>query len=983
MRRRRSSLSNSISSFFSAALGNIKKAARTVALFFAACIAWAAGLFRRKEKHTEWEEPVSDDTQVFDSTDIAYRSKGAAKPEQKKKQSEMPRISREHLSGEGKEHINMFAARYHRPNFIVGIILTAFKLVLICVFIIGAAGFGTIIGIAKAYMDTTPKLNTAQIENQAETSYIYDKYEKLITTYTGTENRDWAPINEIPQRLQDAVVSIEDVRFYIHTGVDIKRLLGAFINNLMNSSVQGGSTITQQLIKNHLLSPERTYKRKIQEAYLAMQLETKYSKPQILEAYLNTIPLGGSNYGVKAAAMDYFGKELNDLTLRECAMLAGITQYPYLYDPRRSYYVTGNAEKLNERTDLVLRNMYMAGYITKEEYDAAKGDTVHVREKSSVNQMYEMPYFVEYAVYDVITHMLKQRHMQDTDQNRALLDQELRTNGYKVYTTVDPAIQKTVEETLAGWDGYPKLKDDGDSATHYQNKDGTVTSVIQPQAAAVVLDQHTGNLVAVVGGRETPKAKRTLNRVYQTTMPIGSSIKPIAVYAPAIDKGYSDGTIIPNIDLPINGWDSKNGYPGGGSKYYGPVTLRTGLVQSLNSATAYTLMNLVGLEDSAYYLLQMGVNPSHISKTGSGLALGTSGITPIEMAGAYATIANSGVYLEPLSFTRVEDKDGNVILDADEIRDQRQVFKESTAWLVTSMLTNAVQSGTGNEAQIPGMTVGGKTGTNQNVKGIFFAGITPYYTSTLWIGHDEYKSLSSKVYASEYAAPLWQSYMSKILQGQPDKPIIEKTAEEAGLAKYSICSVSGMLATPACEQDPGGRKPVEAYFAPGTEPTEECNVHQIAAVCSDSGKLATSYCPESSRSNKCLVFLEPNSVYWQLSAEKLAKYIPGAIKAPEGGYVPGSGETCDLHTESWYNEQNNLSNAIGAANAQINVSGGVLADSTLTMTMEDRSRLSSKIDELKNLIAVPGATSGAVEQKTAELKALTDQLLAIYRPAMP
>jgi penicillin-binding protein 1A len=348
---RHSRVSNKKTNIFASVWAHIRKAARAVALFFTACAAWFIGLFRHKDERSDWDEPISDDTQVFDSIGAPYRTKGTyKKSEHEKKQTEMPRISREHLSGEGKEHINMFTTRRHEPNFLVGIILTSFKLVLVGIFVIGAAGFGTLIGVAKAYMDTTPKLNTAQIENQSETSYIYDREGKLITTYTGTENRDWASINEIPQQLQDAVVSIEDVRFFIHSGVDIKRLLGAFINNLMNSSVQGGSTITQQLIKNNLLSPERTYKRKIQEAYLAMQLETKYSKLQILEAYLNTIPLGASNYGVKAAAMDYFGKDLKDLSLRECAMLAGITQYPYLYNPRRCYYVVKDSSIINERT---------------------------------------------------------------------------------------------------------------------------------------------------------------------------------------------------------------------------------------------------------------------------------------------------------------------------------------------------------------------------------------------------------------------------------------------------------------------------------------------------------------------------------------------------------------------------------------------------------------------------------------------------------
>ena len=381
-------------------------------------------------------------------------------------------------------------------------------------------------------------------------------------------------------------------------------------------------------------------------------------------------------------------------------MLAGITQYPYKYNPRRCYYQTDDEDAvndLNDRTDNVLYQMYKAGFITQEDYEAAKADDVTVIEESTVNEMYEMPYFVEYAVYDVITHMLDMRDLQDTDTNRAIIENEIRTGGYKIYTTVDRDIQLTLEQSLAEWDGYPELDDPSESVIRYENSDGTVTEIIQPQAAAVILDQKTGQIKAIVGGRETPTAKKTLNRAYQTSMPVGSSIKPIAVYAPAIDMGASDGTIVPNLPLAIEGWDTEDGYPSGGSKYYGPVTLRTGLVKSLNSATAYTLLNLVGIENSYNYLIDLGIDPKHIQKTGSGLALGTSGITPIEMAGAYATIANGGVYLEPLSFIRVEDSEGNIIMSADDVdgvegvRQERKVFDESTAWLVTDMLVNAVR----------------------------------------------------------------------------------------------------------------------------------------------------------------------------------------------------------------------------------------------------------------------------------------------------
>ncbi len=979
------------------ALGGIKSAA-----------AFLSGLFKRKktEKITDetYEILETDNAQTKEFGAISGEDKAGArkipfslkKSKQKAAKQEktriLPHISKEHLSGEGKEHINMFKPKQRNSSFVIGIALTSFKLLLIVIFMMGAAGIGTLVGVAKAYMETTPMLDTGKIEDQHESSYIYDGNDELITTYTGVENRDWATIEEIPERLQKAIIAIEDVRFEHHTGVDVKRLIGVVINKLVNSSSEGGSTITQQLIKNRLLTFEVTYKRKIQEAYLAMQLEQEYSKLQILEAYMNTIHLGGSNYGVKAAAMDYFGKDLDDLTLRESAMLAGITQYPYLYNPRRAYYDAEDPEPVNERTDEVLLKMYKAGFITKQEYEVALKDTVHIIEESKVLEMYDMPYFVEYAIHDVITHLLKQRNMQDTDQNRALLDKEIRTNGYHIYTTVDRDIQNKVQQSLEEWDKYPALEDEHNSVIRYESNNN-VTEIIQPQAAAVIVEQSTGELKAVVGGRTTPEAKKTLNRAYQTTMPVGSSIKPIAVYAPAIDKGYSDGTIVPNLPVPIDGWDSERGYPLGGRSKYGPVSLRTALVNSLNSATAYTLLELVGLQDSKNYLLNMGVNPAHIQETGAGLALGTSGITPIEMAGAYATIANSGIYLEPLSFRYVEDKDGNVILSADDIREQRQVFKESTAWLVTDMLVEAVDEGTGDEAQIEGMTIGGKTGTNQDATGVFFAGISPYYTATVWIGHDKYKPLEEGVYASEYSAPLWQYFMSKVLEGMPDKPIIDADPEGLGLVKKRVCTVSGMLATSACNDDPGGYTPMNAWFLIGTEPTESCDVHQTHIICQQSGKIATQYCPDTDGNllPQTLLFIDNDSVYWKLTEAQRAEYLPGMYHALQGydvtDLIPSMPEYfdyyCDLHSEIWFTEQSAKLAAIEAANSQIAASKIVLADSTLTIPYADKQQLNAKISELETLIADELSTSGAIEQKTAELKSMTDTLVALYTPPAP
>ncbi len=945
---------------------------------------------------------ASEHTQVFDSANSKQSSKtnllsrlarrSARKPHKDNNLHTVPHISAEHLTGEGKEPINMFSSRRSRGGLFLGITLSSVKLILLAFFMLGAAGLGAIVGIAKGYMETTPKLDTGKIEKHAETSYIYDCDGKLITAYAGVENRDIASIDEIPETLQNAFIAIEDVRFKYHSGVDLKRLVGVFISNLTNSNIQGGSTITQQLIKNKLLSFERTYKRKIQEAYLSMQLEQAYTKEEILEAYLNTIHLGGSNYGVKAAAMDYFGKSLSALTVRECAMLAGITQYPYQYNPRRCYYVSMQPELINDRTDEVLKKMYTAGFISLEQYNYALNDAVSVIEESQVSQMYEMPYFVEYAIYDVITHLLKQRNLQDTKQNRSQIENELRTNGYKIYTTVDPKIQKTVEQSLSNWSKYPRLANSADSVIRDESS-GVVTEIIQPQAAAVVVEQSTGELKAVVGGRTTPTAKKTLNRAYQNKMPVGSSIKPIAVYAPAIDKGFSDGTVIPNLPLPIEGWkldNGKIGYPAGGASSYGPVTLRSGVVNSLNSASAYLLMNHVLIKDSYNYLVQMGINPVDINQTGSGLALGSSGITPIELAGAYATIANSGIYLEPLSFRYVEDKYGNKILNADDIRENRRVFKESTAWIVTDILTDAVQSGTGKKARISGMTIGGKTGTNQESRGILFAGISPYYTATLWIGHDLYKPLHKSEFASSSAAPLWKDFMSKILEGLENKPIIDSTPAELKLVKLTVCSVSGKIATEACQHDLGGHKPVAAWFAAGTEPIEKCDWHALYKICPDSGKIAGPYCPvHDGSAMKSLLFVPQDSIYWKLTKKQRDEYLPGMLPALEEGETasdigPDSPlfKTffCDIHTEAWNEAQIAREAAIDAAQTQINYSESVLSNPDYEMPNEDRNNLSNTIKSLKKLIANAASTTGAIKQKTDELKTLTDMIVILYAP---
>ena len=281
---------------------------------------------------------------------------------------------------------SLFKPRDRQPNYILSVLCTTVALLLVVVLVMGMGGFGLVMGVAKAYYDTTPELDVEKIEPQNLTSFIYDCNGDLITAYHGSENRIWANFDEIPDQLAKAFVAVEDARFYTHNGIDIKRIIGAFVSNLQNNSTQGGSTITQQLVKNKLLSTEQSYKRKIQEAYLSVELEKKYSKDQILEWYLNTIPLGESNYGVKAAAKDYYDKDLSELTLRECASLAAITRNPTKYNPRRNYYGAGQPSNTDDRTDYVLKCMYDNNFITKEQYEAALNDTLNVVEHSTAQR---------------------------------------------------------------------------------------------------------------------------------------------------------------------------------------------------------------------------------------------------------------------------------------------------------------------------------------------------------------------------------------------------------------------------------------------------------------------------------------------------------------------------------------------------------------------------------------------------------------------
>lgn len=837
---------------------------------------------------------------------------------------------KENENNEKKSHTlgRFFVRKPRQPNFFISIFVTTVRMFLLFFILVGFLCFGAVIGIGKAYLDSAPELDVVQIQDQNETTFIYDKYGNLITEYYGYENRIWASINEIPENLKKAFIAIEDLRFEVHNGIDIKRIFGSVIHNLRNDSVQGASTITQQLIKNTILTPEVTYKRKIQEMYLAIQLEKRYSKDQILEAYLNTIWLGGSNYGVKAAAKDYFGKELSELTLRECAMLAGITRNPWKYDPRANTYTRNRTEWTYDRTNLVLKMMYENGLITEAQYEEAKIDKadydnhpVHIVEKPSSSD-YPMKYFIEYVIADVRDRIMELNGWEG-EEGRRKAEQYIYSGGLHIYTTLDPAIQQAVEEAVYNYNNLPRFT----SSAHKFSRQG----IEQPQAAAVVIDQHTGELQAIVGGKQPPTGKRQYNRAFHpdAKLSLGSSIKPLAVYGPFIEAGYPGGIIIENIPAPIDGWID-NGKPShpknyGGGGYTGPTSARRGIAKSLNVVAGRIVLDRIGVEYSREKLMELGINPDDVPETPSGLALGTDGNNMIEVAAAYAAIANRGEYQEPISFTKVIDKNGNEIINTKETQIKRQVFKESTAFILTDWMQDVVNGGTTTirirNKNGQNINVAGKTGTNSDFRGVYFAGFTPYYTAAVWLGHDDYgPRFVNGTTGGKFAAPLFKNIMDRLHENLENKKFYDAVPD--GVVQYTVCGVSGKRPNgELCRRHGLVTEWFPKDAIPG--PDEVCDMHVEIEACPYSGKIPSPYCPQENRAKSSAVLLPKDSPYRMLSDQELNKYLPGAVKDLDKlsnlDYSNPNDRPyfCPLHTKEWYEGEQQREIMITQASALI------------------------------------------------------------------
>ncbi|ADL11952.1 penicillin-binding protein 1A [Acetohalobium arabaticum] len=707
------------------------------------------------------------------------------------------------------------------------------KVSIISIILLFAILSGALIGSVAWIVNETPDISNYGRWKPSESTTIYSEDNKLLSRLY-QENRVYAPIDRMPQNLQNAIVAIEDNRFYEHYGVDpwaIGRALWVDIKG--GGIIQGGSTLTQQLAKNALLTHERTLYRKIQEAYLAIQFERMYTKEEILEFYLNEIYLGHSVYGVQTAAEFYFDKDVENLTLPEAALLAGLPKAPNKYSPYK------NKQKAKVRRNLVLEQMKKYGYITESQAEKAKNQPIKT-ENGLERKEDKAPYFV--------------RHIR-----KKLIDmygaQAVYNSGLKVYTTLDYEMQTKAEETVK-----EAFKDYIPSVNKKEGK-----GRLQPQIALTTINPQNGHIKTMIGGRGEEEDR--YNRVTQAYRQPGSAFKPF-VYTAAVEQGYSPASVID---------DTPEAYQVGSSsedkwipqnyndEYLGPTTLRIGLAKSIN-VMAVKLLDKVGIDNTIEVAKKMGIK--NIVETGAkndknlALALGglTKGVTPLEMASSYGVLANEGVRVEPISLLKVVDNRGNVIYENDS--NKKIVLDKDVTYIVNDMLESVLARGpivwgTGWRANL-GRPAAGKTGTTSNYTDAWFVGYTPDLVTSIWIGEDAPSKMKYKIkneekllsaneneakpntntISSAETARLWSEYMRKIIK---NKPVTEFSTTDNIVSK-KICIESSKLPSKDCPENTIR----EEIFIKGTEPTEECELHQPTTevkVDTSTGKLATDYCP--------------------------------------------------------------------------------------------------------------------------------------------
>ena len=777
----------------------------------------------------------------------------------------------------------------------------ALRVVLISLVVIAAVAFSGVSGIVNGLMETAPGIDSINVIPDGYATTILNSKGKTIQTLVGKEaNRQYATLDTIPKHLQNAFVAIEDERFWVHDGIDLQGIFRATFSGLTNGGEfhQGASTLTQQLLKNQVFNggEEATFaqkvERKVQEQYLAIQLENRLTKEQILEYYLNTINLGQNTLGVQAAAKRYFDKDVSELTISESAVLAGITQNPAGYNP-----ITHPKRNAKKRTT-ILSYMKDQGYITSDEYEKAMADKVYARikavNKETTATQTTTSYFTDALIDQVISDMKNELGYTETQAYNALY-----RGGLTIYTTQDASIQKVCDNvinnpsyypagstyqlsyqltvtdakgvahnynagTMKNWFAKKKKKKiplyytDKKEANQYikvykkamskgtgsQVEGEKIDFVIQPQVSFVVMDQTTGQVKAICGGRGEKTASRTLNRASTSLRQPGSTYKILSTYLPALDtSGMTLATQQKDEPYYYPGTKRlvKNWYRG----YRGTVTIRKAIADSMNVIAVKTLEQVT--PKVAYdYLLNLGFTSLVESYTDASgkiysdislpMALGglTKGVSNLELTTAFASIANGGVYNKATFYTKIIDHDGNVLLDKTPVvtktqnkkgedvtvvttSSSKQVMKDSTAFLLTSAMQDVVNSGTGTAVKLRGINVpvAGKTGTSTGNKDLWFVGYTPYLTAGIWGGYDA----SEKQSNTTYHKAIWKAIMEKLSKKHKDEKV--KFTMPSSVVAVRTCTVCGK---PLAENHYNSRSKKE-YFAKGTVPEETCSVH--------------------------------------------------------------------------------------------------------------------------------------------------------------
>lgn len=882
------------------------------------------------------------------------------------------------------------------------VLVNLFKilLVLIVAVVIGCAGAG--FGMIKGILDNAPKIEDINIVPKGFKTFIYDKDGNVIKEVsTIGSNRVYVYYEDIPQDYINAFIAIEDERFWSHNGIDVKGIFRAAVHGFSSGEFdQGASTIDQQLIKNEVFNVgmgETTFldklERKIQEQYLALELEKAYTKEQILEYYLNTIYLGRGTNGIQAASTRYFGKNYNELTISEIATIAGITQNPSKYDPTR------HPEENAKRRKMVLDKMLELEYITQAQYDEAMADDVYAR-INAITEELEAKGDIDSYYVDAILDQLRADFMEIYQCTKEEADIMIFTGGYSVYSVQDDEIQEICESVINDTSYYGNgtkvglsyeltLEVDGEAKNYginnlikyYKGITGndkynniyadenaaraaadqfkeamldqtggtffaeTFSVTPQPQFAFTIMDQKTGYVKAIVGGRGEKTANRAMNRATMSTRQPGSCFKILAAYLPYIDA-CGGSLASPILDEPYayaNGTKVRNWW---GDSYRGYVTVRKAIQDSMNVCAVKTI-TLVTPQLAYEYLLKVGLTTivgeevlpdgSIVSDINQATALGglTYGITNLEITAAYASIANGGVYTKPVFYSKVVDHDGNVVID-NTVPTTHEAMKPTTAWLLIDGMKSVLNGGTGGSARMTtGIKCAGKTGTTSNTYDLYFCGMTPYYTASIWMGFDSNVNMGG--YNQSAHTRMWRDIMDQIavLEGQDPSVDFEKPD---GITTVSLCKITGLRPTEGCET-------FTDYAAVDSIPSKACPGHEVITICDESKCIATSKCPTT---KTYTVLVDENT------GEKTLLDITAEEK--EAGYHY-TDEVCTLHPEEAEKVKINTSAGEGGA-----ISGSTEAEKGSTVTVYISANAGYSIAD----VIVNGLSVGAVSSYTFE-----------------